>query len=68
MYNIIYYILFMIPLNILTFYHNLKNIPENMKKNYEKMKSNNPEFHFEIFDNESGYKFINENFDNLPLK
>jgi hypothetical protein len=33
-----------IPLKIVTFYHDINNMSENMKKNYEKLVFENPEF------------------------
>ena len=56
-----------IPLNICTFYHDKSNIPENMKKNFDKLASENCEFNVELFDVNSSRKFIETNFDKNVL-
>ena len=57
-----------IPLNICTYYHDSVNIPENMKNNFDKLVSENPEFKVELFDVLSGREFIKENFDEKVLE
>lgn len=58
----------MIPLNIVTFYHDIRTIPENMKNNYDKLVSNNPEFTCHLYDNNSSYEFIKTHFDTDVLE
>jgi mannosyltransferase OCH1-like enzyme len=44
-----------------------KNLPEKMQKNIEKLKSDNPEFEFFLYDDNDCINFIKENFDNEVL-
>ena len=53
----------MIPFNIVTYYHDLTNFPENMKNNYNQLVNDHPDFICNIYDNNSAYEFINNHFD-----
>jgi mannosyltransferase OCH1-like enzyme len=52
-----------IPLNIVTYYHDLNNYPENMKNNYYQLVDSHPGFNCNIYDNVSAYDFIINHFD-----
>jgi mannosyltransferase OCH1-like enzyme len=47
-----------IPLNIVSFYHNVNKMPEKMKLNYNKMVSDNPEFNCQLYDVDDALEFI----------
>ena len=55
-----------IPLNIFQTWHT-KNLPPLMSKNVELIKSSNPAFNYQLFDDEDCYNFIKENFDENTL-
>lgn len=55
-----------IPLKIYTCWHT-KNLPENMRKNYEFLINDNPEFEINLFDNNNCEEFIKNNFENEVL-
>ena len=56
-----------IPLHIYMTWH-LKDVPPFMKKNLEKLKKQNPEFTFHLYDEEDCRNFIRKNFDSTVLK
>ena len=51
-----------IPLKVYMTWGN-KNLPPKMEKNFEKLKRENPEFEFVIYDDEDCKKFLIDNFD-----
>lgn len=57
-----------IPLNIVSFYHNINKIPEKMKLNSIKMASTNGEFNYKLYDINEAQEFITEFFDSDTLQ
>jgi mannosyltransferase OCH1-like enzyme len=56
-----------IPLNLFVTWHT-KDLPEMMKKNYESLKSVNPEFNHYLYDNNDCREFIKNNYDKDVLE
>jgi mannosyltransferase OCH1-like enzyme len=55
-----------IPLNLFACWHT-KDLPPLMKQNYEKLKSDNPEFNHYLYDENECIEFIKQNFDENVL-
>jgi mannosyltransferase OCH1-like enzyme len=55
-----------IPLNLFTCWHT-KDLPPLMKQNYEKLKSDNPEFNHFLYDENESREFIKNNYDDHVL-
>ena len=56
----------LIPLNIFQTWYTL-DLPENMRRNIDLLKQNNPEFKHYLYDDEMCRNFIKENFNNDTL-
>jgi mannosyltransferase OCH1-like enzyme len=52
-----------IPLNLFSFIHCKKTIPENMQNNWNNIVNLNPEFNCKLFDINDAHNFIEKNFD-----